>query len=270
MTTLTIKGRVTEMSNDNLAEIPLFVGLTTLPSRIGLLRPMLDSLINQTKKPDRILLSLPGWSSRENCRYDVPDWLSSYSSLLQVIECGDDYGPGTKLLGCLDHLPDSACLILADDDMVYKPYFLDGLYTNTINNPGISFSYYTFPAGPFVVGQGADGFSFLVKDLEGIKGFAARVLINPHLRVEDDLWISAFLLKAGVIIRSLQHTIPGGGTVYTVVHDLNQLRHIVGDLEREKSIAEGIRYLLESGMMGKRRQLAALAKNAVLTLLGRT
>ncbi len=252
------------MFNENSSVIPLYVGLTTLPSRIRYLRATLDSLRNQSKPPDRVLLCLPKWSFRENCAYELPDWLSEYSPLLDVIDCAEDYGPGTKLLGCLAHLPPESCLIVVDDDMVYKPFFLNGLYLNTINNPRKSFSYYTYPAGPFVVGQGADGFSFLAKNLDGILDFAERAIRDPHLRVQDDLWISAFLMQKNIEICSLKSEIPDNGLVYKIVHDINQLHDIEGGLERENVNSAGVRYLLESGLMGKRRQLVALTKKVIL------
>ena len=43
-----------------MSRAPVFVGLTTLPSRIGRLKPTIDSLLRQTLPPDRIFLSVPG------------------------------------------------------------------------------------------------------------------------------------------------------------------------------------------------------------------
>jgi hypothetical protein len=236
----------------------LFVGLTTLPSRIGFLRTTLDSLKAQTRPPDKVLLCLPRWSRREETTYLRPEWLADYAPMLEVLDCEDDYGPGTKLLGCLDRLPKPTCLVLADDDMQYRPFFLDGLYRAQIEDPGSSFSYWTFRCGPFVVGQGADGFSFYSPNLDTILSFARQALKNPQLRVVDDLWISAYLKSRGVAIRSIQHLIPDKRTVYDAAHSVNQLRRLPGDLGRKTAMTVGARYLLEQGMLGRRLQASAM------------
>lgn len=221
---------------------------------------MLDSIKDQSYPPDGVLVCLPKWSAREKCTYKVPEWLLAYQPLVQVVECAEDYGPGTKLLGCLEYLPRECCLIIADDDMVYKPFFLEGLYRNTILNQQCSFSYWTYSAPPFTVAQGADGFSFMSRNLQGIQAFAAQAIRNPHLRVVDDLWISAFLMQKGIEVRSLKHEIPHQGSVYDIAHDVNQLHDLEGNLERGIAMTQGVRYLLESGLMGRRRQVVALMK----------
>ena len=247
------------MLQEKVHSLPLFVGITTLPSRIGHLRSTLDSLLAQSRLPDKILLCLPKWSHREQCAYGRPDWLADYAPMLEVVDCAHDWGPGTKLLGCLDHLVQPSCLIVADDDMRYRPAFLEGLYGSQIEDTGSSFSYWTFPCGPFAVGQGADGFSFYSPNLQGIRSFADKVLRSPQLRVVDDLWISAFLKHRGVAVKSIRHLL-GEGTVYEAAHSVNQLRNLGGDLEREAAMTAGVRHLLESGLLGQRAQAIALLK----------
>jgi hypothetical protein len=193
--------------------------------------------------------------------------------MLEVVECEDDWGPGTKLLGCLDRLTEPSCLVIADDDMCYRPFFLDGLWSSQIEDLGSSFSYWTFSCGPFAVGQGADGFSFYSPNLEGIQPFARKVLQSSHLRVEDDLWISAFLKRRGVDVKSIRHLLPDNGNVHEVAHSINQLRDLDGDLGRDAVLIGGTRYLLESGLLGRRAQAIALLKmglrNARVALVGR-
>jgi hypothetical protein len=195
---LRYQNSVISMVQSNVSNLPLFVGLTTLPSRIHHLRPTLDSLTAQTDRPDKVLLCLPRWSRREECPYGRPEWLADYAPMLEVVECEEDWGPGTKLLGCLDHLTPPTCLVIADDDMRYRPFFLEGLYSSQVEDKGSSFSYWTFPCGPFDVGQGADGLSFYSPNLEGMRSFANKAIQSPQLRVVDDLWISAFLKRRGV------------------------------------------------------------------------
>jgi hypothetical protein len=240
----------------------LWVSLSTLPSRITMLRPTLDSLLAQTRQPDRIFLCLSTMSRREQCGYVLPDWLRDYAHIVTVIDDAVDEGPSTKLLGCLGHFSGRGCLIVVDDDMSYKPYFLEMLFTRQMAEPGASFSFYTYPYGPVMVGQGADGFSFHSDHLDGIRAYANKALQCPVLLCMDDLWFSAFLLNKGIPVKSLQAEIPGGGTVYEVTHKTNQLIDLTGDVSRGKTLAIGTEFLLENGMLGRPRQAAALVRKA--------
>ena len=72
---------------------PVYVGMTTLPSRIGRLRPTIDSLRAQSLVPDRIFVSVPLRSTREGREYDVPPWLAAPPTGVELVRCATDYGP---------------------------------------------------------------------------------------------------------------------------------------------------------------------------------
>jgi hypothetical protein len=258
-------------SDYETSSVPLIVSLTTLPSRIIHLRPTLESLRDQSRAPDQILLCLPDRSVREDCAYPRPEWLSEFAPLVQVLACSQDDGPGTKLLGCLPHLPGPSCLVIVDDDHRYKPWVLDELYEAQTRNPQSSFSFWTYRCGPFVVGQAADGFSFFTPNLAGIEEFAAAVVGHPSLRLVDDLWISAFLHKTNVPVQSLRHRITGGGNCYEPSHALGQLHQLTGHESRDVVMSSGSRYLQESGLVGRRLQAEALLRKvarAALRMVG--
>src|SRR5258706_14486212 len=106
--------------------IPAVISITTLPSRIGKIRPSLDSLLAGKVVPEKIFLLLPKFSRRENCAYKIPAFLKDKDycrNIIEVIEVSSDSGPGTKVLGALNRLPDPCYLIAADDDVRYKPGF---------------------------------------------------------------------------------------------------------------------------------------------------
>ena len=179
------------------ARVPVFVSLTTLPSRIGRLRPTLDSLRAQTLPPDRIFVCVPDRSLREDREYALPEWLRSPPPGVEVVRCGTDHGPGTKLLGCLPRIAGEACLITVDDDLVYRPFLVERLYRAQLDRPAASFSFFVYDVGRFRCGQSADGFSFWTPNLARVEAFAARMLRSPHLFVPDDLWISLYLQNEG-------------------------------------------------------------------------
>ncbi len=240
------------MSSASHRPYPLIVSLTTLPSRIGLLRPTLDSLIQQTCPPDQILLCLPNRSRREGMNYERPDWLADYEPELLTVSCGDDYGPGTKLLGALDYLPDPSCLVIADDDMRYHPTFLENLYFHQARERSSSFSYYTYRWWTLKVGQGADGFSFHTPNLRGVRSFAAKALACPQLFLVDDLWISGFLYRHGIRVRSLRHLLPKRRLIYEATHSINQLSRLKGRQGRIASMTVGLGFMMVHGLLDRR------------------
>lgn len=247
-------------------DMPLWVGITTLPSRITLLQPTLDSLINQTKKPDKIYLSLPWYSIREKSEYVLPQWLSNYEQI-EVIRCNKDYGPGTKLLGCLDRLQEAGCLVIADDDMIYRPFFLRNIYEAQTSNHYCSFSYWTYKLGPITVGQGADGFSFYTPNLSGIMEYSKTIVENQFIRVVDDLWISAYLKKFSIKVESIRNTIPDDKDVYIKVHEINQLQNIETHLNRDSANDSALKFLLSHGYLGVREQFVFWIKSIILKFI---
>ena len=245
---------------------PVFVGVTTLPSRIGRLRPTIDSLLAQTLRPDRIFVSVPLRSVREGRGYVLPEWLASPPRGVQLVRCEQDYGPATKLLGCLPHITTDACLIVVDDDMVYKPFLVDHLSRAQLAQRDASFSFFVHRIGRIPCGQGADGFAFWTPNLVGIGAFAAVALESPHLFVHDDYWISVFLQSRGVSVLGLQHTLADGQFVWERTHADDQLSQLAGDLRRSKVTREGTRFLFTRAILAPRWRLACLLAYVELVL----
>jgi hypothetical protein len=233
---------------------PLYVGLTTLPSRIGRIRDTIESLLSQTVIPDKIFVSIPDRSVRENRGYVLPDWLQDpLSPRVEVVRCPQDYGPGTKILGCLSRISQPGCLIVVDDDVKYSPVVIERLYEAQESEHGSSFSFFVYKLGPFAIGQGADGFSFYTPNLAGIDDFARVALRNRAVFVTDDLWVSLFLRNRGIRVRTLRFLLAPGEAVYEQTHDRpNQLRHLTGELQRHTAMSAGMRYLVSSGLLRAR------------------
>lgn len=233
---------------------PVYVSLTTLPSRIGRLRPTVDSLRAQSRVPDRIFVTLPLRSVREDRAYDVPAWLAAPPPGVELVRCATDAGPGTRLLGCLPRLEADACLILVDDDMAYQPFLVERLAGAQLARTEAAFSFHVFKVGRFDCGQAADGFSVWTPNLAGVEAFAARVLRSRHLFLEDDYWLSVFLQSRGIPIVSLAPTLPPDARVWTPTHTEGQLSALTGDLRRSKVLREGTRFLLVRGPLPARHR----------------
>ena len=171
----------------------IYVSLSTIPQRIKNLHQSVDSLLKQTKKPDKIFINIPNKYKRfDEIVHDsqIPKFSDSR---IEITRC-EDCGPGTKLLGSLNKLNKDSLIILADDDHLYEDYMIEKFYYFYSKAPNNAYSFYVHPLGNFGVGQGADGFAINTNHLEGIKIFYNKIVKDyKELFLYDDLWISYFL-----------------------------------------------------------------------------
>ena len=99
----------------------IYVSLTTIPQRIKDLNKSIESLLKQSKKPDKIFVNIPFKYKRFKEIFDDNQIPKFDNSIVEITRC-EDCGPGTKLLGSLDKLEKNSLVILADDDHVYEDY----------------------------------------------------------------------------------------------------------------------------------------------------
>ena len=170
----------------------IYVSLSTIPPRINDINKSIDSILNQTIRPDKIFINIPKKFKR--FKEEIKDdQIPNFPSTVEVTRC-DDCGPGTKLLGSINKLNKESLVILADDDQVYENFMIEKLYYYYKKAPQNAYSFYVHPLGNFGIGQGADGFAINTKYLDGIVDFYKDVVKDYHeLFLYDDLWISYFL-----------------------------------------------------------------------------
>ena len=185
----------------------IYVSLSAIPHRIKYLNKTIDSLLKQSKKPDKIFINIP-YKYRRFSEIIEDDQVPKFNnSMIEITRC-DDYGPGTKLLGSLNKLKKDSLIILVDDDNIYEDYMIEKFYYYYSKAPGNSYSFYVHPLGNFGIGQGADGFAINTNHLSGIKKFYTTVVKNyKELFLYDDLWISYFLyyFKKNKILSLQEH-----------------------------------------------------------------
>tara|TARA_Y100000590_G_C15480210_1_gene923681 strand:+ start:20 stop:751 length:732 start_codon:yes stop_codon:yes gene_type:complete len=171
----------------------IYVSLSTIPQRLKNLNKSIESLLNQTQKPDKIFINIPLKYKRfsetikdsQIPKFDTGD--------IEITRC-EDYGPGTKLLGSLNKFKKNSLLILADDDHIYEDYMIEKFFHFYSKAPDNAYSFYVHPLGNFGIGQGADGFAINTNHLTGIENFYDKIIKNyRELFLHDDLWISYFL-----------------------------------------------------------------------------
>ena len=185
----------------------IYVSLSVIPQRIKNINHSVDSLLRQTKKPDKIFINIPNKYRRFDDTIEDSQIPKFYDDRVEITRC-EDCGPGTKLLGSLDKLEKNSLLILADDDHIYENYMIEKFYYFYSKAPNNAYSFYVHPLGNFGVGQGADGFAINTNHLEGINFFYDKIVKDyKELFLYDDLWISYFLyfFKKNKILSLQEH-----------------------------------------------------------------
>ena len=185
----------------------IYVSLSTIPQRLKHLNESVNSLLNQTRKPDKIFVNIPYKYKRFSETIEDNQIPKFDSSIVEVTRC-EDCGPGTKLLGSLNKFEKNSLVILADDDHTYEDYMIEKFFYFYSRAPNNAYSFYVHPLGNFGIGQGADGFAINTNYLKGIKNFYDKVVKNyKELFLYDDLWISYFLyfFKKNKILSLQEH-----------------------------------------------------------------
>jgi hypothetical protein len=112
----------------------LIISLSTLPSRINNLEKVINSISNNTIKPDFIYLNIPAFSKRENTNYIIPEYLKNIKNV--IINRCEDYGPITKLYPTLLKETDPDTIIICiDDDKEYDKYLIENLLKGSTKYP---------------------------------------------------------------------------------------------------------------------------------------
>ena len=108
----------------------IVVGITTTPKRINDIIPTLESIVNQSTKPDKIVLSLSYEIARTGEKFgQLSRKLLEYikGKSIEIIRI-PDYGPATKFVGLLltEHNP-KTYLVWFDDDVIYNKHAIKTL-----------------------------------------------------------------------------------------------------------------------------------------------
>lgn len=109
---------------------PIYVSMTSWYKRINNVKPVIDTILNQSLQPYKIILNL--------CIQDFPkleqdlpqellDLINSYSNI-ELYWFYENYKAWKKHLHTLDMLPDDALALCIDDDHLYPSDFIEKMY----------------------------------------------------------------------------------------------------------------------------------------------
>lgn len=117
---------------DNL-NLSVTVSLTSFPARINVVSEVVKSILNQTVKPDRVVLWL-AQNQFENGEASLPAQLCELKAQGLEIEWCDDIRPHKKYFYTMQKYPDDI-VITVDDDVEYRPDTVETLLRSYIRFP---------------------------------------------------------------------------------------------------------------------------------------
>ena len=126
----------------------IYVSLSTIPQRLKNLNKSVESLLKQTRKPDKIFINIPFKYKRFKETIEDSQIPKFNNSVVEIVRC-EDCGPGTKLLGSLSKLEKNSLVILADDDHAYEDYMIEKFFHFYSIAPNNAYSFYVHPLGNF-------------------------------------------------------------------------------------------------------------------------
>ncbi|EUC70045.1 hypothetical protein Y017_11545 [Alcanivorax sp. 97CO-5] len=197
----------------------VIVSLTTFDKRIDNVYLTIESLLQQSLKPDRIILWLsePEFPDRR-----IPHVLELQQQRgLEIAFCPEDLGPYKKFYYTMERYPDSL-VITVDDDTLYPHDLVDQLYRSYQSMPGVipchrahgmrfdaagsvlpykQWEKPTFQSEPSLLTfpTGVGGVLYYPGCLdERVLDKDCFMSICPHA---DDVWLKAMSLKKGVPCR---------------------------------------------------------------------
>ncbi len=112
----------------------IIICFSTIPSRIKDLEPVIQSLLNQTLRPDKIYINVPIKYKRFSEKFIEPEYLRKYEKV-KVFYLDEDYGPGTKFIGALlnKEISENDYVFITDDDVKKRKYWLNILFKKFIS-----------------------------------------------------------------------------------------------------------------------------------------
>ena len=125
-----------EGMNKLLNENKIIVSMTTSPKRMLLMKPVIESILNQTHPPNLIRINIPKIFKRTNQTYSIPSFISG-NPKIKVYTYDEDYGPIMKILPTLiEYKNDNDKIIIyGDDDVLMLPKMIENYLDFILYNP---------------------------------------------------------------------------------------------------------------------------------------
>jgi hypothetical protein len=222
--------------------LQVYGSFTSIPPRLHL-KSAVESFEQQNYPIVKVFANIPsGLNARTRQEYFVPEHLHDHDSV-EVIRCRE-YGPATKLLGCLQRVPCDAWIYVIDDDIRYRSDHLSTLLVEALSHGASAATFSDCSAqsdGPGVCGY--RGFIIKRSALEGIIEYF-HSLPASCLGV-DDRWIGEFLKKKGVHVHkviSLKNQLNTSQGILTTLFDPSSLSYLTTHHVKNKQCTHDIKF----------------------------
>jgi hypothetical protein len=187
----------------------VYISLTTISSRVILLRKCLDSLLDQDYPVEKILLTIPQRSLRGNRIEEVPSYLlkSPYKDKVKIIRPRKDYGPITKYIGGYKYIPKQSLVFVCDDDQRYSSDLVSKLVNKYKSLPHnhqdksvVTASGTTIICTDVVYGHGSLLIPSHIIRLIRDSVISSTQYVRDCCQMVDDNWVSIILKKNGISV----------------------------------------------------------------------
>ena len=168
----------------------IIISLTTIPSRINMIEPVINSLCNQVVKPNAIYINIPREYNRFGKCSDIPLFLTN-NKKVHINYLDNDYGPATKFIGTLINkdIKSNDIIVITDDDTIKEKHWLSGLLIFYKYNSIIAYEEKNLGKG---VVWGYLGYAFRksIFNLDSMLNFYHKV--KDKCILVDDHWLTAY------------------------------------------------------------------------------
>lgn len=193
----------------------IIVSLTSFPKRLPTIHLVIESILRQTVKPDKIILYLT--ASQVPDISSLPDKLLALRNRgLEIVLCPDEIRSHTKYYYAFRSYPEDI-VITVDDDLYYRSDLIENLLQCHNDNPGCVIANWVkqIIPGKTRYQEWPDPKPMPFSSKNNLILGVGSVLYPPHsvhediFNVEniknlsltaDDVWISAMLLKKGTTV----------------------------------------------------------------------
>lgn len=267
------------------------ISLTTIPPRIHLIRPTLESLLRQDAAIDRIVLWIPRTYRRaEFGGFEIPPMPDG----VEVRRCDVDYGPATKVLPAVaEYLNQEVNILYCDDDRIYDRDWASHLLSQSERHPGACITHTGEVVESIAEKYAATSlwYKFLTYATFGIRSHYHRkrvreldpgigvvdickgyggVLVRPEffdaaafdipdlLWTVDDIWLSGHLAVKGIEVWKVSRSEKASKTEVASVDSL--IDYIYREHRREQANMACIRYFQEKYGIWRSNKRAGGAK----------
>lgn len=110
------------------------ISFTSIPSRIADTRPTINSLLDQSVRPENIFIHIPGDPETT----ELPDFIKN-NSAIKINWIKNDLGPATKLIPALEMVKQDDLIIVLDDDQVYPKRLVETYQKYSKELPDVAF-----------------------------------------------------------------------------------------------------------------------------------